>query len=93
MTPLYKSLSHIIQSLPALPAIRTAISENDKKYSLTNLPSSLDALLFAHIYIEEKRNTLLIFEEAKDAERAFDDLAWPYAQGAGPKLPHGRVGP
>ncbi len=75
MTPLYKSLSHIIQSLPAMSDIRTAISNEGQKYSLTNLPSSLDALLFAHIYGEENRNTLIVFEEAKDAERAFDDLA------------------
>ena len=75
MTAFYKSLSHILQSLPAMQELRSAIADPTGRYSLSNLPSSLDALVFAQIYVQENHNILLIFEEAKDAERAFDDLA------------------
>ena len=75
MTPLYKSLSHISHSLPSLSRPQSAINEKSGRYTLSNLPPSLDALLFSHIYVQENRNILLIFEEAREAERAFDDYA------------------
>lgn len=75
MTAFYKYISHIIQALPAMAELRRAVTESGTTFSLSNLPSSLDTLVFAQIYIQENRDILLIFEDAKDTERAFDDLA------------------
>lgn len=75
MTPLYTSLSPIVQALPSMPTLRAAIEEPVKKYVLINLLPSVDALVFADIFVGKNRSILLVFEEAKDAERAFDDLA------------------
>ncbi|MFI5263891.1 MAG: transcription-repair coupling factor, partial [Candidatus Kapaibacterium sp.] len=71
----YKSLLHTIQTLPVLQAFRAVLSGDVKPTTLSNLPPSLDTLLFSHIFLSDERNIFLIFEESRDAERAFDDLA------------------
>jgi transcription-repair coupling factor (superfamily II helicase) len=73
MTPLYKNLSPIIETLPALLPFAQALRENNTCV-LTNLPPSLDTLLFAHTFTKENRSILLVFEESAQTERAFDDL-------------------
>ncbi|MDP4218838.1 MAG: transcription-repair coupling factor [Bacteroidota bacterium] len=75
MTAFYKSLSHILHLLPAMQSLRKAAGEANARFRLSNLPASMDMLVFAGLYSEEKRNILLVFEDAKEAERAFDDLA------------------
>lgn len=74
MTPLFKTLSHIVDSIPATARLHSAISE-DNAFVLSNLPASLDTLVFAHLFLTAKKYILLVFDEAKGAERAFDDLA------------------
>src|ERR1051325_1012955 len=74
MTAFYKKISHILRSLPGQKEVDLAIINNGKS-SVLNLPPSLDALVFARSLDEHKRNILLVFEEAIQAERAFDDLA------------------
>jgi transcription-repair coupling factor (superfamily II helicase) len=73
MTPFYKNLSHVFDPLPAMHKLRKAVELKDR-YTLLNLPPSLDTLVFANIYIEDNRGILIIFEDAGEAERAFDDF-------------------